>query len=275
MKKIKQYWKIILLILIALSIVIAALSYLALRPFQNNKPVNTIKTAWFDYNTLAKNRSKLITTDFEEDVLVKDYEYRFVQTKFDIFKPVYTYLGRLKTEGDLPKDQTYIQFRVIYLEREGLDNWKVVDNKDGDIKKQTLDEATNLASRYDLTTSFPGKENYKITNYEPLTQSEIDANRKLRDKDTNLETNWIFVIDKLDKIRSKTTPNPEKITILKEIKAELEKGLNLLKNNQNYATPAGNTITPNPDTIKYGQELLYSANGAIETLENPQTQSAN
>jgi len=59
---------------------------------------------------------------------------------------------------------------------------EVVDNKDGDIKKQTLDEATNLASRYDLTTSFPGKENYKITNYQPLTQSEIENNRKLREE---------------------------------------------------------------------------------------------
>lgn len=169
---------VIISVILILSLTGAFIAYL---PFMNDKPVNAIKSAWFDANTLAAARTDILGYDFETDKWAINYEYKFVLTKFDIFKPIYTYVGKLKTGEDRPNERTFIRFRIIYLERIGWDNWKVVANKDGDLSGITFDEATTLASKYDFSQSFPGKETYRTFTYNPPTQERAERNRKFRE----------------------------------------------------------------------------------------------
>jgi hypothetical protein len=283
-KQVNKHYKLITKISSLVIMILGVVVYIALVPLFGNVAVNNIKSSWFDTNTLAKNRNAFPTKVFEDDVLVKDYEYKFVRTRFDIFKPTYTYLGRLKTQGDLPKEQTYIQFRVIYLERNSLNTWKVVDFRDGDMKQNTLQEATNLASKYDITTDFPGKDKYNITNYPPLTPQEIENNKRVREESllieerknnptTEYDTKLKVLTDQVGTVISPT----ERVKSLKSFyepvnKAFSEYKTKLTQRNEDYSKIvfSGGTVTVNEPVIVEVYGVKFSGDpkaGARSTEE--------
>jgi hypothetical protein len=113
-------------------------------------------------------------------------DYKIVQSKFDYFQPVYAMVVSSSSD-EKSENLPIIRVRQIYLQRQGLDNWKVTKYLDNQVNGLNYKEVTDLASRYDLTTDFPGKGGYKITNYPPLTQAEIEQNRKVREESETIQ----------------------------------------------------------------------------------------
>jgi len=182
----KKYYKLIAIGLVSLIIIGLVSGYFLLATFQNKDPENRIIWEFNNLGTFTGDRKAPSKNGIDDYLLGGNY--KIVQTKFDFQKPTYTIL--LERPSQFQFEKKIIDARVVYMERTGLRDWKVINWRSNQIDQITFSEATNLASRYDLTTDFPGKENYKITNYEPLTTQEIENNRKLRE--TNNKSDIIF-----------------------------------------------------------------------------------
>jgi hypothetical protein len=180
MNKIKKYAKLIISVGILVIIAVGVLGYIALAPLQDDKAINAIKYE-YDNGTVFSGDGQINKDQFKN--FVRDLNYQFVQTKFDILKPVYSLVRAQYYPKDNLSDGNKVHNVIsIYLERKGLLDWKVVDTKDSAITGLSFQDTVNLASQHDLTTNFPNKETYKITNYPPLTPQEIESNRKLREE---------------------------------------------------------------------------------------------
>jgi len=177
LNQIKKYWKILTIILALLLFISGSLVYITLIPFQNDKPEQVIKDE-YNLGTKFSGTGTNIPNNF-----VNRYDkvqYKIVLSKFDIFKPVYSLVSANVYKGEPENKFYYVQ--TINLERQGWNNWKVMDYRNNEVRDLSFQDTVNLASRHDLTTSFPGKENYKITNYPPLAQSERETNRQNREQ---------------------------------------------------------------------------------------------
>jgi ParB-like chromosome segregation protein Spo0J len=150
-----------------------------------------------------------------------------------------------------------VQVETVYLERQGLDNWKVTKYLDNQVNGLTYKEVIDLASQYDLATDFPGKSNYKITNYPPLTQAEIEDNRKLRENSLEFQK----ARQELDQLRENylNSSIPEKIVTLENDIKRREDFIKVYK--ENGTLPAGTTIE-NVDGYIASMEKLVVENKA-------------
>jgi hypothetical protein len=212
MNKIKKYWKLIISVGVLATIALGVSGYIALAPFGGDKTINAIKYE-YDNGTVFSGDGQVNKDQFK--TFVRDLNYQFVQTKFDIFKPVYSLVrAQYYPKDNLSDDKKVHNVISIYLERKGLLEWKVVDTKDSSITGLSFTDTVNLASQYDLTTSFPGKDQYKITNYPPLTPQEIESNRKLREGEEAVKANQKIQQDL--KQQFDNSSKEEKVKVLNE-----------------------------------------------------------
>jgi len=169
-----------------------------------------------------------------------------------------------------PSNEIYQRIWVFELERENTfsNQYRIIRRQGALVNNIPFQDIVNLASRYDLTTSFPGKENYKITNYPPLAQSEVDANLKRREADEQktedvqsqnqrIKTTYEVIFNKYnqyEKLLKTDNLTPDQIVTnkimadrqLTELQILLQQIQTQLDNNQSY-TFSENNITLNPD----------------------------
>lgn len=191
----KKNLKIILSI-VSIIIVLSIILYLFYIPFKNNKPVTTIKNNWSE-KPLINERYKP-SQGFEKDNEL--YDYDFVLTEFNFFRPKYSFISQFKEVKQLPANQQYIGIKVIQLKRNNLWNWKVTDYRNNQITGLSFQETLDLVSKYDITTDFPGKENYDIINYEPLTEAEIKRNQEKLERERQREKEMQELQSEFDKL---------------------------------------------------------------------------
>jgi len=175
-KKLTVVTSILLLIMLGIG------SCLVFSPFQNDKPRQTIIDGYNNNPIFAGNDKYPLIGGYQGLRNIFTARVEFKQTKFDIFKPVYSVIWEYPSNNGLQVANYKQGIDTVYLERKNLTEWKVINYIKSDIIGATFEETLDLAQKHDLTTSFPGKENYKITNYPPLTPEEIENNRKLREQ---------------------------------------------------------------------------------------------
>jgi hypothetical protein len=98
--------------------------------------------------------------------------------------PVYTII----INYDPIPETNYLAFqdiRIIYLQRTGINSFKVEKFNRSRINDLPYKEAIKLVSKYDISKDFPNKKDYNIIYYPPLTKAEIEANREAWEKYRN------------------------------------------------------------------------------------------
>jgi hypothetical protein len=183
----KKIIKISLSILLTIGVAISGITYFSLAALDSSKLImSDIK--------FIENSSQINNVELKPQV-EKDKEYKIVALQDNWKRPLnptyslvyseFTYNNAEKSKG--------VRVAVYELKRDTIFDFSyelLPLPKYNAIQDKSFTEATNLASQYDLTKDFPGKSNYKITNYPPLTPEEIESNRKLRE--TNNRTDIIF-----------------------------------------------------------------------------------
>jgi hypothetical protein len=189
-------------------------------------------------------------------------DYKIVQTKFDFTKPVYSMIVSYSND-DKKEGYPIIQTRVIYLERQNLQDFKVTKYLDNQVNGLKYQEVIDLATKYDLTTNFPGKENYKITNYPPLTQTQIESNKALNETDKVLKEGFLASKYYLDKQQAKldveNNPNSTKEQKVEAVNKliDLQKPvLESLKNGNDFKYPDGAVIKASQENITLLEKQL-------------------
>jgi hypothetical protein len=276
MNKIKKYWTLIISVGVLATIALGVSGYIALAPFGGDKTINAIKYE-YDNGTIFSGDGQVNKDQFK--TFVRDLNYQFVQTKFDIFKPVYSLVrAQYYPKDNLSDDKKVHNVISIYLERKGLLEWKVVDTKDSAITGLSYTDTATLASPHDRTTNFPNKEKYKITNYPPLTPQEIESNRKLREGGNTYETTfgasayYLEQVKKNSKVFETTTSKEEKITILQDFLKLQQDTLDVLKSGKEYVYPDGSKIPSNSQTIELTQSSVTQTKSVLENTKNQATQ---
>jgi len=189
-----------------------------LLPYQNDKPKNTIIDGYNTNPIFAGNDKYPLIGGYEGLKKVFTERNQFVLSKFDLFYPVYSVVWEYP-ENKTNSLENYKQgIDTIYLQRDGLNNWKIKDYKFSSVIGTSFEDTVSLVTKYDITTDFPGKNNYKITNYPPLTQDEIERNRTAREKQDQIK--------KQEATQQLQEQNPDLETVKK-----YQQGLVIIKNN--------------------------------------------
>jgi hypothetical protein len=134
-------------------------------------------------------------------------------------------------------------------------------------------DTVTLASQHDLTTNFPNKEKYKITNYPPLTPQEIESNRKLREQE-DIGKAFTFYTTKvneaynLEKLGKKT----EAVVLYQQIIETHKKVLETLNSNKEYIYPDGSKIQPTESNKQFTQRIIVEITYILNQLENTKAQ---
>jgi hypothetical protein len=141
--------------------------------YQNN--LKEIESATFNYfKTGDERRGGLVI----ENSLKENRRKEYVLTKFDIQKPITTYVLQVSTIPNTSKID--IQFETFYLERTGINSFKVNDSRISRTVEYSFEDAVNLAKKQDVYKDNP--DSSKIRNVAPITQEEIESNKKLQEQ---------------------------------------------------------------------------------------------
>jgi uncharacterized protein involved in tolerance to divalent cations len=136
------------------------------------------------------------------------------------------------------------------------------------VKNLSFQETLSLVSKYDITTDFPGKEKYSITNYPVLSQSEIEQNNQKLEKQNQIEKSneeykkyvqatYSSLLTQYDEILNLVKTDKQLAsTKIATLQTELQQIQTQLNNNQNYALPNNVTITPTQQTKDYIQKFI-------------------
>jgi hypothetical protein len=258
-KIIQNHMKLIISIFIILCItIIGILAYLMTVPYS--------KIPQYIENEMNNGLSFTRDGDVPIDG-IKGYtlgrDYKIVQSKFDYFQPVYAMVVSSSSD-EKSENLPIIRVRQIYLQRQGIDTWKVTKYLDNQVNGLNYKEVIDLASQYDLTTDFPGKEKYKITNYPPLTPEEIESNRKLREKSIEAEKNN-QILDEQRKVFENSSI-PDKIKSLEVDIARREAFIKAYK--ENGTLPAGTTKENVEGYIAKIEVFVEQNKSDLENLKN-------
>lgn len=174
----KQSKIIILIVIVGIIalMIIGGVAYHLYQPYKTD-PKQTIIKEWNETGKFSVDRVYPPVDGFDGYLLGGNYE--IVQTKFDFFKPIYTLV--VERPSQFGKDQKNLDVMVIYMDKK--DNQFTVDRYLSSKVEGQWDQIIDVVSRYDITTDFPGKENYSITTYKPLTDQEIQDNRSRRERE--------------------------------------------------------------------------------------------
>jgi len=253
-----------------------AVYYFGIRPIYETEKILTFVKLEYNTNPIfSNNKLEPIKGGFDS-VSKNSIGQYLVLTKFDIFNPTYS-LVIDNPENDY-FGEGYKEIRYIELKRNGIDTFILTNEKYSEIRKLSLAETLAIASKYDITTDFPGKEKYSITNYPPLSQEEINTNKaKLEAANKATQTNkeykeyvqttYSSLLTQYDEILNlvKTNNlNPEQIqqnkqsasTKIKALQTELQQIQTQLNNNQSYTLKNNITINSTEKTKKYIQGFI-------------------
>lgn len=213
------------------------------------------------YNSdIGEKNNKLYQIGDGFDLFVKDFvnegkerKYQFVNTKMDPFDQIVSIVRNYPSDEGKEKEQIGHAVDIYYFSRIGINSFDLVDYRSNIVSGLTFQQTVDLVSRYDITTDFPGKENYKITNYSPLSQEDIERNRISRemdilfDEESELTFSYFYSLyDTFDPIEYGR--NETKTIVLYEnldtLLIELTKAKESLTNNRHYTFPDSSTIQP-------------------------------
>jgi hypothetical protein len=173
--------KKIIIVLIALILIILGAGLFFLSSV-NSTEIEKVTTDFF--KTGDERRGGLVI----QNSMKNGNKNQYVLTKWDLQRPVTSYILYV---SDLPNNQQDIQFETFYLERTGLNAFKVKESQISRSAKYTFKEAVEIAKNYDIYTNNPDPKN--IRNVPLLTQEQIESNMKLREETISLEKQWGFL----------------------------------------------------------------------------------
>jgi hypothetical protein len=171
---------LVIIISALLFIGIGVTAFIAFAPFQNDKPIQSIKQQIIDGKQefadgfVFNKNDKFVRFN---NLNAQGSKYKIVQSLNTPFTPMYSII-RCNCFDNENFDGGKVYH--IYLERKNLFDWNIKEIKFTAFANTDFNTITNLASQYDLTTDFPGKGDYTIQNYPPLTREEIESYREMR-----------------------------------------------------------------------------------------------
>jgi hypothetical protein len=133
-----------------------------------------------------------------------------------------------------PSEETYQRVWIFELERKGVfsNDYTIIRRQGARIYNLTFIEVVNLVSKYDISKEFPGKENYNVTNYEPLTPEELELAKQHKENQEQLES----LIAKENREREIAT-NPQLPEDLETLKGLVEKYYAIAEDETNFLLP--------------------------------------
>lgn len=297
----KKIIKIVLIVVFTLALVSGLVWYTLVNQLTNEKAKDLIINAYNSSPIVSGDKKYPLAKGFEG--YVRDLQYKVVVSDNNLFNPKISLIRASFQETDAIKD--LYDINVIYLKRTGISSWEPIDYRFNTSKEISFDTLVDLTSKHDITTNFPGKENYKITNFQPLSQTDIDANRNKREateqrdqkilqERAEFEKKYAYLLNKYRKTRElqgimfdtkkypgyyAEVPNPDisQETIqankpqvflqYQEMEQLLKQIQNTLNSGQNYTFP-DNSSTLTPDQ-KTKDELTKNFNiSELEKLKN-------
>jgi len=203
----KNMKKIVIALVIILTVLVPVCYYI----YQENlKEIERV--TWEYWNTGDERRGGLVIS-----YAIKENNTRkFVFTKNDFLNPVTTVMLTYQKIRD--KDD--VQFETFYLERTGINSFRVKESIISSSTKYTFDEAVEIAKKYDVYKNNPDKD--KIYNYPELnlTPEQIQQNKEKADEQKAFESQQQKAKEEFEK----ATP-AEKIRLLEADIADLQKML--------------------------------------------------
>jgi hypothetical protein len=256
---------------ILLLIIVGGITYLGIVPY--SKIPSFIENEYTTKSTFSRNGG--IPKDGIKNWTV-DQDYKIVQTKYDYFKPVYSIVAGYEQNRNVVEDyKKIVQVEVVYLERQGLQDWKVIKYLDNQVNGLNYKEVLDLASQHDLTTPFPNKETYKITNYPPLTPQEIESNRKLREESDVIKT--VFFASPYYTTQAKLVDEAEIPGLLSKDERlkrandflSLQKNtLNSLESGKEYIYPDGSKVPVSEQTKSFLKKSISGVEITIKMISS-------
>ncbi len=244
---IKKQYSITLIILFCSIIVFISL-YLIYLPINKNN-IDNLVIEGFNSNPIFSN-DKLQPIQGGFNGYINDTGLHSIQiTKNNPFAPVISVV-RPDYSKDFPEKTKHSIF-VIYFSRKGINNFEIRDYKLVTVLDLEFNQVTDLVSKHDITTDFPGKENYNIVNYPPLTQEEIQDNQEMVEETQNNQVNYAYLIILTREYEATTS-----IISLQTLVDALKATVTSLENNQTHTFPDGSTLTPTEKHLKDMQETL-------------------
>jgi hypothetical protein len=181
---IKKYRNIILVFVVLIISTLGALIYL-------NQGV-------FDFGNLKNTAEKEFVGkyvkmgDFTDITRWDKTEKEFVLTKYDLIKPVYTYIthyGDFQNPRLTKENSKQFQILVVYYERTGLNTWKLLDYNQNTIRNTSWNKAIKSAKERDLS-KIDSYNDQIIDHLKPLNSAEIEEGRKSQEQ--KIESNKIL-----------------------------------------------------------------------------------
>ncbi len=183
--------KILILTTTAIILLIVILTLLFSLGIFTNDATNSVKNEILFYE---KNYT-LDPLDYRVKVdTTKDYEIVGLSDNWKTpLKRVYSIVYNEYTDSS---GRSVAVFEVI---RDNIfDNeWSYKEYKMNQVTGISYSDTINLVNKYDITTDFPSKDNYIITNYPPLSQEQIEENKKKQEQrkteeDELQERIWLY-----------------------------------------------------------------------------------
>ena len=166
------------IIVLASLLLILAVSISGYFIYQNN--LKEIESVTWEYWKKGDERrgGRVIQNSIKEN---RRKEY--VITKYDIQKSITTVILKRETLVDGKQD---IQFETFYLERTGINSFKVNESVASYSTSYTFEEAINLAKTTDVYKNNPDKS--KIRNSPELNRTSAETEQAQKQEQINLET---------------------------------------------------------------------------------------
>ncbi len=207
----KKIITITLAIILGVGGIVSAFLYSPLVTLDSNKII-TQDSKFIDDITQINNQELKPQIEKNKQYKVVAFNDNWKRPLNPIYSLIYgefTYNNQEKSKG--------VRVAVYELKRENLfaTSYELPQlPKYNAVSDLDFDKVASLAQAHDLTTNFPNKETYKITNYPPLTPTEIENNRKVREN-SELVKQKSLENQKKDEIFN-SLPKEDKIKQLKD-----------------------------------------------------------
>jgi len=164
MSKIKLFLlnKITIIVTFIALILLVIGSYLL---FQTN--IKIIEDKTLEYWSKGDERRGGLVINF---AIKKNDKKKFVITKYDSLKPITTVLLTYQKVGN----NDDVQFETFYLERTGINSFKVNESIISTSTAYTFDEAVEIAKKYDVYKNNPDSSKIRNSPESNLTPQEIE-----------------------------------------------------------------------------------------------------